>query len=133
MNPASQDIKDILEADSSLGLTFADNLYIGREPETPDNTVTIFDTPGDPPDFTYNNTVKYYRPAIQIRVRNNNYQNGWSLIDEIKLSLHGRINEVWNGTKYTQIRCFMEPMLLDWDENNRVRFVTTFNIQRKEN
>jgi len=46
MNPSSIDIRDILIAHTpTLGLTFATNLLIGLEPESPDNVVTIFDTP----------------------------------------------------------------------------------------
>lgn len=46
MNAPSVDIKDMLEAESSLGLTFTSDLFVGHEPNTPDETVTIFDTPG---------------------------------------------------------------------------------------
>jgi hypothetical protein len=94
--------------------------------------VTIFDTPGDPPDLTFLNDFQYYRPSIQIRVRNNDYMVGWDLINDIKNELHGKYNETWNGTVYTLIQCFLEPTFLDWDNNNRAWFVTTFNLQRKE-
>jgi hypothetical protein len=131
MNAPSTDIKDMLEAESSLGLTFGTNLFIGREPPTPNNTVTIYDTGGDRPDLHMDRNERYDRPSIQIRVRNISYEAGWSLINDIKDSLHGRAHETWNGTYYSVIYCYIESTFLDWDNNNRVRFVASFNIQRR--
>lgn len=130
MNVVSEDIKDMLVADS-LGLTFADNLFIGREPTVPKNCVTIFDTPGFPPQLTLKQGEDYFYPSIQIRVRNTDYRTGWNLIKDIMTSLHGRANETWNETLYTVIYCSSGPALLDWDENNRARFIVNFNLQRR--
>jgi hypothetical protein len=110
--------------------TFAVDLFIGREPETPDNAITIFDTPGRAPMKTFDQK-NFFFPSIQIRVRNNDYITGWDLINDIKLSLHHRAQETWNGTLYSSIYCTIEPALLDFDHNNRPRFVTTFNIERR--
>lgn len=133
MNASSVDIKDIL-AESSLGLTFADNLFIGREPAKPNDCVTIFDTPGFPPLLTLDEGGDYYYPSVQIRVRNTDYRNGWDLIHKIMILLHGRANELSpDGTiLYTGIYCSSGPALLDWDDNNRVRFIVNFNMQRRE-
>ena len=130
MNAPSIDIKDMLEAESSLGLVFAKNLFVGMEPTTPRDCVTIFDTPGFPPQLV-NDNAKYERPSIQIRVRNENYLDGWALIDDIKDLLHGRAQETWNNVLYTIIYCSSGPALLDWDDNNNCRFIINFNIQRR--
>lgn len=131
MNPQSEDIKDMLEAESSLGLTFGTDLFIGKEPSAPDETVTIFDTGGFPDQLTLNPDERYEYPSIQIRVRSNDYQVGWSLINDIKLSLHGRANETWNGTLYSVIYTTGGVALLDWDDHDRVRFIVNFNMQRR--
>ena len=131
MNATSQDVKDMLEADSALGLVFADNLYIGREPTTPDECATIFDTSGYPNQVTLGMEGNYYYPSIQIRVRSNDYRDGWDLIQEIMISLHGRAQETWNGTLYSIIKQTSGPALLDWDDNNRVRFIVNFDLQRR--
>ena len=130
MNPSSQDIASMLVAEASLGLAFATNLFIGKEPESPDNCVTIFDTPGYPPDRYFDQSSHYYRPSVQIRVRNNSYLTGWNLIHSIKELLHCTEQSIWGGTIYSAIFCSQEPALLDWDSNDRARFVTTFDIQR---
>lgn len=131
MNPSSEDVKDMLEAVSSLGLTFGVDLFIGLEPAQPNDCVTIFDTPGGPPQLTLTQGEDYFYPAIQIRVRNDDYAVGWDLIDDIKTALHGKGQETWNGTYYSVIKCTQEPFLLDWDNRGRARFVVTFDLQRR--
>lgn len=131
MNATSEDIKDMLEAESSLGLTFAINLFIGKEPADPDNCVTIFDTHGAPPQLTYNKNEIYQYPSVHIRVRNRAYMTGWTLANDIKDALHGRAQETWNATYYGLIISTGEPALLDWDEHGRARFIINFDIQRR--
>lgn len=130
MNPASVDIKDMLKDDSSLELTFGTNLFIGREPSSPDNCVTVFDTPGAPPLLTFARGENYYYPSVLIRVRNRSYQDGWTLINDIKVLLHAKNHETWNETNYGIIICSGDPAFFDWDETGRARFIANFNIQR---
>lgn len=133
MNPASDDIREMLEAESSLGLTFAVNLFVGKEPAHPDNCVTIFDTPGGPPSLTLEGKeggIMHF-PSVQIRVRDNSYLNGWGLGQEIHEILHGIHGEVWNGVLYSIIQSTGAPFLLDWDGKDRARFVCTYKIQRR--
>ena len=132
MNATSEDIKDILKAESSLVLTFATNLFVGHEPANPDECVTIFDTPGFPTQLAFGEgDDDYFYPSVQIRVRSGTYLGGMNLAQDIANVLHGRHNEIWNGTLYTLIKCSSGPALLDWDNNGRPRFIVNFNIQRR--
>lgn len=133
MNPSSIDISTLLEADSNLGLTFAANLFVGKEPAFPDNCVTVFDIPGDAPLLTLTGKGggDYYRSSVQVRVRNNDYSIGCKLIHDIQEYLHGINGVIESGTKYLLIQSADSPFLLDWDKNNRVRFAATFSICRK--
>jgi hypothetical protein len=131
MNFTSEDIKDMLVDDSSLGLTFATDLFISKEPAGIDDTVTIYDMMGLPPDSTNDRSVKYYRPSIQIRIKNNSYQVGMALAYDIMDSLHNRAQEEWNGTLYTVIQAMGEPALSHWDENDRAIIFINFNCQRR--
>ncbi len=143
MNAPSIDIKDILayippsESSSGydpvneFGLTFGSNLFVGREPAQPDETVTIFDVVGWEPQLTFNKEEIYEYPAVQVRVRSRSYVTGWNLLEQIVRRLHGIAQETWNGTLYSVVRCSRAPMLLDWDENARVRLIASFEIQRR--
>jgi len=133
MNSPSEDIKNMLVADTDLSLVFAENLFIAVEPTIPKNCVTIFDTPGGPPQLTLAGKGKdYFYPSVQIRVRNTDYVTGWALIQDIRTSLHGRAQETSSdGTLYSVIYCSSGPAMLDWDENSRVRFIINFNLQRR--
>jgi hypothetical protein len=131
MNAPSVDVAAILEAESSLDLTFADNLFVGREPAAPDNCVTIFDTTGGPPQHTLAKGEDYYYDGVNIRVRNNSYTIGYNLALDIVRTLHGIAQETWNGTLYSMIKAINTPAMLDWDDNDRCRFTINFEMQRR--
>lgn len=125
----------MLEAESSLGLTFGTDLFIGREPtgrETENDIVTIIDTPGGPVHLTNTKEKSDYQyPTLQIRVRNNDLLTGWALAEDIVASLHGRAGDTYDGVYYTLIRCVTGPAALMWDENERVILIVNFEIQRR--
>lgn len=135
MKPSSVHIKDMLESESSLALTFGTDLFVGREPtsrDAQDNVVTIIDTPGGPIHLT--NTKEnsdYQYPTVQIRIRNNDLVTGWELAEDIVASLHGRAGETYDGVYYSLVRCTSGPAALMWDENERVVLVINFEIQRR--
>ena len=129
MKSAAYDIRDMIVAASS-GLVKGASIFVGNEPETPNNTVTVFDTPGLPPASTLDKTEKYQRPSVQVRIRNVNYQTGWTLANNIKDALHGRANETWGGTYYSLVEVAGDPAMLDYDHNDRPRFVININLQR---
>lgn len=129
MNSPTKDIANYLEGISSLGLILGKNLFCNREPSTPNNIITIFDTSSIPPQL--NLTDKGYEyPSIQIRVRNTDYEDGWSLINSIKDVLHGNSFSI-GSTLYTVIYVHSGPALLDWDENSRARCIINFELQRR--
>ena len=130
MNPASKDIRDILVT-AGLSLVVGTNLFIGEEPPTPANTVTIYDTPGSAPMLTQNRTERYDYPAIQIRVRNTIYLTGYALIEAIRVALHGLAHQAQGGAVYELVKCDQDPFLLDYDESGRPRFICNFSIQRR--
>lgn len=124
----SEEIKNILEAESDLALTFGTDLFIGREPIAPDLCVTIFDTGGAGTGSDLQGSNGAQESTIQIRVRANDYPTGYELADNIIQALHGRKHEVWNTTNFNYILSTDAPVLLDWDDNDRVRFVINFRM-----
>jgi hypothetical protein len=130
MNITSEDIKDIIESDSDLGLEFGTDIFIGQEPANPINTITIFDTNGYPPKDGLTD-LGYECPSVQIRIRNDNYKDAAEMAQNIKTLLHGRANETWNNTRYIIIQVASGPAFLDWDNGEHARFIINFNIQRE--
>ena len=121
----------MIEAESSLALTFKSDLFIGSEPTSPQNVVTLYDTPGFSPDGTLTKGEEIWRPALQVKVRNASYEAAGDLINLIKEVLHNRAGEVWNGTNYMLIQCDQEPFPLGFTENNLSQWVCNFSIQRQ--
>ena len=131
MNVAAKDIKDLLVAESALDFTFGTNLFIGKEPSTPINCVTIFDGVSSPPMLTFTKGENYYYDAVQIRIRNVNYNTAYATANLIMTTLHGIGQETVNGTLYSVIQCVSGPVPLGWDDNGRIIFVLNFECQRR--
>ena len=131
MNAPSEDIKDMLVANSDLGLVFGTNLFIGFEPAKPDSCVTLFDVPGFSPELVLSGQSTYEYPSLSVRVSSKDQKVGYALAQKIKDALHGVGPETWNSTLYTVIYCTSGPALLDRDENGRFRFIINFNTQRR--
>jgi hypothetical protein len=132
MNPVCEDIKDILEAESGLALELATNLFIGREPPTPDLCVTLYDTGGRGPSLSFEATEQYHYHTFQARVRSRTYSDGMNLAHDLMGSLHGRGHEEWNNTTYQLIRAYTAPALIGRDELDRLIIVVNFETQRRE-
>lgn len=132
MNSVSEDIKDILELSASgLTLTFATDLFVSKEPDTPDAAVTIYDGVGGPPDVQHR--LDY--PGVQVRIRgarNNGYAAAYSLAEDIKLVLNGYAGKIINSTTYVLIRATTDILFLGYDDNDRPMFVINFDIIRTE-
>ena len=124
MNPPVQDLKDILESETDL--VFGTDLFIGIGPTAPDNIVALRDIGGARPVAQY--TYEY--PSVQVYVRNNDYQDGWTQANEIKNILHAIAGETWNSTIYVQIMAESEIMYLGIDENARAEFSLSFQMHR---
>jgi len=131
MNPPSRDICAILEA-KNLGFTFGVNLFAGLEPEFPSDCVTVFDIPSGGPISTLDGASDLSTSFVQVRVRNRSYEEAWNLSYEIMKALLGVEKEVWNGTLYEFIEPTEEPGPFDFDENGRTRFITNYNVYRRE-
>ena len=129
---SSEIIKNILEGETAL--IFAQDLFIGREPERPSNTVTIFDTVDQGPQLTLNNSPEnktaYDYTAIQIRVRHVDYKEAMNRATQYMRILHNRGNEIFGEIRVTLIEALDNPSLLDWDKNDRARIITNYSIQR---
>jgi hypothetical protein len=132
MNAPTTDIKDYLTGISSLGLVFAENLFIAKEPSAPHECVTLYDYAGAPPLATMEKLDNIYEHCnIQIRVRSDSYVDGYRWIHSIFSHLHNVGQTTINGTLYTSILAKQSPFVLEWDNNDRAVFIVNFSIQRR--
>ena len=128
MNPASEDIKTLLDGDSSLGLVFMVNLFISELPETPDNCVAVFDSPGLAPALH----TEWKQPGVQIRIRGDKgaYRAAHLLAQTIGDLLHGIHNETVGATRYALIQQMGDVIPLGRDQLERPELSMNFQIQR---
>ena len=61
--------------------------YAGREPNTPDNVVTVYDTEGTPDGRSMIDGEVWKHHGFQIRLRCNDQYDGWMKIDAIAKAL----------------------------------------------
>jgi hypothetical protein len=127
MNPASEDIKDMITQSGGAG-TFGTDVFISHEPPTPNKVVTIFDTGGFGPDLA----TDIYNPTVMVRIRGagNGYQAAYAKAELIRDLLHGVHNETWNSTRYILIQALSDIMYIERDEKTRPILSVNFRIIR---
>lgn len=139
MNAAAHDIQDYLHNDQILELMTGVDLFTDSEPVSPDNIVTLYDTPDAGPQLFLNKEDddepddRYEYVGVQTRIRNNHANAGKLLAGEIMGVLHGKGNMVINDTLYTLIQALDSPTVIDYDSKNRAIIVVNYHIQRCPN
>ena len=112
--------------------TFGTDIFISKEPESPDNTITIYKTGGLP-----DNTLKVgnYTQEIhnfQVRVRNNNYQSAHTTMNSVRASIEKGLKTLTDsgGTDYLKIQMVSLPIDLIRDTTNRCIITANFTCMR---
>lgn len=130
MNPPSEDIKDLLEADSGLALTFRTDLFIGEMPTTPDACVCVYDTGGaaQEPNHTYKH------PSVQVRVRGDKgaYRTAHVQAQDIQDLLHQTTELTVGGARYLGIWAQGDVLFVGPDDLGRPIFTVNFSAERTE-
>lgn len=128
MRSAAQDIGEYL-ATSTGGAhgTVGADLFMFRQPDSPDDCITVLDSPGQSPD-----AHGYYRPGIQILVRATpgGWREAYTRAKDIVDSLHALYGVISNGSFYTGIWLSGDILSLGPDENNRPQYSINFTVHR---
>lgn len=131
MKAVAEDISEVLEGFSELALTFGVDLWVNKEPLSPNNTVTVYSHSGAPSELTYDRT-QIKNDNIQIRVRNVNTQTAWQLAMDINKLLNGFANyELLDGSYILNVIGISGPFQLPYDEKGRAIVVSNFNVKRR--
>lgn len=101
--------------------TFGTDLFVGFEPDTPTNTVTLYPTGGEPPNALGGKEF----PTVQVRVRSGTYLDGYNKAEAIYAVLHRQRDflSTFRG------RCFAlqsSPMFLGKGVNGEFIFTQNF-------
>lgn len=122
MSYVVNDIADYLE-DEGLG-TVGTDIFVGNQPETPVNCITVFDTGGQKPSID----IPTKRPTFEVLVRATDYATGKDLIDSVRTLLHNKYNEtlVVDGNYFFSINAVAEAGHLGKDELGNDEFSINF-------
>lgn len=103
------------------------SIYFASEPASPDDTITVYDTPGGEPDT---DELDLFRPAFQIRVRSANYAEAYakhSTIREI-LTLPDTITA--ETSIFIGIEMSTDVAGIGTDDNDRHLLVANYRAMR---
>lgn len=123
----SYQIAQILE-NNGIG-TYATDIFISKEPENPDNCVTVYSTGGLPDGCLDRDARENERLLFQIRVRNNKYLSAHSKMEDIRTVLEKELLNYDSGTFSVIIESL--PIPLQRDTKNRVIIVVNCSCLRK--
>lgn len=128
MNSPASDIMQLLSdnAVGTIGGGSGWSLNVSKEPASPDNTVTLYDTGGFGNDYDAN----IYQPTIQVRIRGIGYPTVYAKAEEIEQILiaptsftkNSRYVGAWNAGGVES---------LGYDDNDRAIIVMNFNLMRE--
>ena len=103
---------------SGNALTMGTNLFVGSEPKTPANVVTVYDTGGPAPNQTMDGRCFICYPTIQIRVRHASFLTGdtqaRALLQEVRQITH----QTLSGTRYLGVFANSETIHLGKIDTN---------------
>jgi hypothetical protein len=98
MRPVTVDMVSVLET-SEYGV-FGETVFIGTEPESPVNTITLYDTGGEAPvgdDFGIDIS------NFQVRVRHSDYTAGYAVVKSIQEMYKGYMPTIIGESRYIGI------------------------------
>ena len=103
-------------------------MFVGQEPETPDECITVYDTGGFPPN------AKYLRdePTVQFKVRGLPFdgKTPTDLLQSIRNRLLNSANTTVGDSLYIQYIEFGGIIDLGADKKERMMYTTNFRLVR---
>ncbi len=131
MAAPSVDFKDLLST-AGVGTWQATTgwaLAVSREPATPDQVVTIYDTGGQDPNAKW----LLDNPTVQVRVRGspNDYPATYAKAIAVKDALLGLTPQTLDSIDYVGVWMVGDVIFIGYDELQRPRFTTNWQITRE--
>lgn len=104
---------------------FGPTIYVSREPATPDDVTTIYDT-GGPASGTID--IDLRSPTIQIRVRGRDYNDAYARQEAIYKAL-GVDRTSFETANARYIGCWLTSEIISIGRDDNDRFLLTANYQ----
>lgn len=130
MASSAEDVAGYLadEGLGTLGGASSWGIYVGLEPPSPDQVLTVYDTGG----AMGNPDGQMYDPTIQVRGRSHDYDTAYSKLEEVRdLLIVDKTARVIDGWLYTGFWLTADITKIDVDENNRSVLVVNFRLMRE--
>ncbi len=125
MISAAHDIALFLEA---AGIT---PVYVSREPPTPDEVVTVYETPaGGQVELIREGQLE--RPGLQVRVRTRDYDAGYALHLAIRAIICETSEFRTTNTRYYCPQATTTVLYLGRDDNDRFLLTANFSFYRHQ-
>lgn len=123
-------IEQVAQALSNAGLgTIGSNIFLGFNPETPDNCLCVIDTGGVKPSIDIPDKM----PTFQVVIRNTDYENGQTNLETVRSTLHQHRNAVLvsGQTYFYYIYLISEGGHIGRDENGRDVWSVNFQCKTR--
>ena len=109
--------------------TFGNTIHVSREPISPDDVVTLYDTGGSAPLLSDHAELRDH--TIQVRVRNTDYPAGYEKQQEIARIIQGLEPFVTDDYEYTGIWMQSDIIAIGRDDNDRFLFTANYRVVRE--
>lgn len=105
--------------------TVATDIFIGEQPATPDNCVSIFGLPGTVIG-DQREVASLQFPRFQVIVRNTSYENGSNKLQDVRTKLHGKYGLDLPSWRVLRLHAEQEGGPIGSDDQNRFEFSINF-------
>lgn len=102
------------------------SIFVSEEPTAPDKTITLYDSGG------FDRLAEAIRqPTIQVRVRANDYQEGYEKHEQILQELHAIGQQAIGAHWYVGVFLQSDIISIGRDVSRRVRLTANYRIIRQ--
>lgn len=113
------------------------SLHVSREPESPDNVITLYDTAGLPP--IQGEGVDLRMPQVQVRVRSDDYLAAFEVQEQVRalllptpdVSTGTRVERTIGQSRYLTISPVADILAIGRDDNDRHIVVANYQVIRQ--
>lgn len=107
--------------------TFGQDIHVSREPVSPGNVVTLYDTGGSAP---ANYDIELRQPTIQVRVRDVSYPAAQAKQEQIFGILNDIKTQAIEGSTYLGVWMTTDILSIGRDDNDRHLLTANYQVQR---